>query len=88
MVKHEELLNPRSCLRKAMHEEWLFTLLSRDPASAHTIREWVKERIRLGLNSITDEQISNALKTARMMEIQAQDVDFQFRLAMHKKETQ
>jgi hypothetical protein len=48
----------------------LFVLLSRDAAAPVAIRAWVAERLRLGKNTETDQQIVEALACARTMEIE------------------
>jgi hypothetical protein len=68
MRKQDELSNPNSCLNKARDNEWLFTLLERDLTAPATIRFWVAERIRKGLNHPRDAQIQEALTCAQEME--------------------
>ena len=51
MLKYKEQTFKDSCWNMALEYERVFILLSRDLAAPNTIREWVKERIRLGLNS-------------------------------------
>lgn len=68
MLKYDELTNPKSCLSRARATEMVFTLLERDAAAPHAIREWVKKRIELGKNTISDPQITEALQTADYME--------------------
>jgi hypothetical protein len=67
MLKAEELRNPNSCLNKALDGEMIFVLLERDAATPATIRFWAQERIRLGKNLATDEQIIHALEDADRM---------------------
>jgi hypothetical protein len=57
VIKSEELSNPNSCLNKAKDNEWIFVLLERDPALVATLRKWVEERVRLGLNKPSDQKI-------------------------------
>ncbi len=68
MIKREELSDPRSCMSRAHHDEMAFVLLGRDVAAPVAIRAWITERIRLGKNSPTDEQITEALTCAIAME--------------------
>lgn len=68
MKKAEELFNPSSCLNRADDNETLFVLLGRDKATPATIRFWVAERIRLGLNKASDRQIVQAEETALELE--------------------
>ena len=68
MKKHEELLNPDSCLRRANPNEWLFVLLGRDIAAPGAIREWARLRCIYGKNKATDPQIKEALECAASME--------------------
>jgi hypothetical protein len=70
MIKHEELTNPDSCMNRALDNEMTFVLLARDAAAPVAIREWVAERIELGKNELTDEQIKEALACASAMEKQ------------------
>ena len=60
MEKRLEIHEPTSCLNKAGEDELLFVLLERDLAAVPAIRAWIAERIRLGLNSAYDPQITNA----------------------------
>ena len=48
--------------------EHLFVLLGRDAAAPFAIRAWVQERIRLGKNTPTDPQITEALECALQIE--------------------
>ena len=68
MIKRDELMLLSSCLNKALSDEMLFVLLGRDKAAPAAIRAWVEERIRLGKNQRTDEQIIEAEECARKME--------------------
>lgn len=68
MIKLDELGNPTSCLNKAHDNEMMFVLLARDAAAPAAIRQWIKERIVLGLNKVGDEQLRNAELTAQVME--------------------
>ena len=68
MRKREEMADPNSCLNKAADNEWLFVLLGRDGAAAATVRFWVAERIRLGLNKIADPKVEEALRWAETAE--------------------
>jgi hypothetical protein len=58
--KRDELADPNSCFNRAADDEILFVLLQRDPATPNTIRAWIRERIRLGLNSAGDDKIQSA----------------------------
>jgi L-aminopeptidase/D-esterase-like protein len=55
-------------MRSAHPEEMVFVLLGRDAAAPVAIRAWVQERIRLGKNAPTDEQIAEAMQCAEIME--------------------
>lgn len=68
MRKADELTDPKSCLSRARSDEWTFVLLGRDDASPTTIRFWAGERVRLGKNTWSDEQIIQALECAYRME--------------------
>lgn len=68
MIKAAELANPSSCWNKAKIDHMLFVLIQTDLAAPETIRFWVKERIRLGLNKEEDTQLREALMVADYME--------------------
>jgi hypothetical protein len=68
MKKWDELSDPDSCLNRAHDDEILFVLLARDKASPATVRFWIEERIRLGLNGPDDPQIQEASIRAHEME--------------------
>ncbi len=68
MRKKEELPQEHTCMQHAHPEEMVFVLLSRDLAAPVAVRAWVAERLRLGKNVETDEQIVSALACARVME--------------------
>lgn len=70
MIKTDELSNERSCMSRALPHEWTFVLLARDAASPVAIRAWVDERVRLGKNTLGDEQIVEALRCAALMDEQ------------------
>ena len=72
VLKTEELSNPQSCLNKARANERLFVLLARDPAAPDVIRYWVRKRIALGKNKMSDPQIVEALECAKKMEEERQ----------------
>ena len=73
MIKSDELTNPASCMSRAEETEMTFVLLGRDAAAPVAIRAWVAERIRLGKNSIEDDQVKEALHCADYMEQQRRD---------------
>lgn len=62
MKKLDELASPNSCLNKAKDTEWLFVLLERDPCAADTVRYWAEQRVRRGINKVTDQKIIEAHK--------------------------
>lgn len=68
MRKKDELSREHTCMRHAHPEEMVFVLLGRDAAAPVAIRAWVAERLRLGKNTETDEQIVEALACAMTME--------------------
>lgn len=70
MRKSDELIVPDSCWNKARLDERVFVLLARDKAAPTAIRAWVEERIRLGKNHPTDNQITHALNCAALMELE------------------
>lgn len=75
MNKRDEIEYTESCLNKARDNERLFVLLARDPAAPIAIRAWVKERLRLGKNVLTDAQIIEALDCANLMEVERVEVE-------------
>jgi len=68
MRKKDEMSRTDSCLGHAHTNEMVFVLLGRDVAAPATIRAWATERVRLGKNVDTDEQIVEALACAATME--------------------
>lgn len=75
MRRIEEITNPDSCTNKAKDNELLFVLMGRDKAAPETIRFWAQERIRLGKNEATDEQILDAEKCADVMELELEKAE-------------
>jgi hypothetical protein len=67
MLKSAEIADPISCFNRAKDNEMLFILLERDPAAIATIEFWIKERIRIGKNQVTDKQIMEAKACAYLM---------------------
>lgn len=70
MRKKDELSKSQTCMAHAHPEEMVFVLLGRDAAAPFAIRAWVAERLRLGKNAETDEQIVEALACAQTMEVE------------------
>lgn len=68
MTKRDELLDHDSCFNKAEYHEMLFILLARDDAAPETIRFWINERIKRGLNKEGDQKLVNAEACASAME--------------------
>lgn len=68
MRKKDELTREHTCMQHAHPSEMVFVLLSRDTAAPVAIRAWVAERLRLGKNVESDEQIVEALACAQTME--------------------
>jgi hypothetical protein len=68
MLKSIERSDSTSCWNKARENERVFVLLARDLAAPMAIRAWVGERLNLGLNLPDDEQITEALECAKLME--------------------
>lgn len=68
MRKKDELSREHTCMQHAHPEEMVFVLLSRDAAAPVAIRAWMAERIRLGKNVETDDQIVEALACIETME--------------------
>jgi hypothetical protein len=67
MRKIDEKDHPSSCWNKAKDTERLFVLLERDAAAPATIRAWIAERIRLGLNQPGDAKLKEAEELAACM---------------------
>ena len=61
-------------MSKAKDDEMVFVLLGRDAAAAETIRFWVRERVELGKNRMSDSQITEALECADHMDTWRNDV--------------
>jgi hypothetical protein len=74
MLKRDEIEDTESCLNKATDGERLFVLLARDPAAPVAIRAWIAERIRLGKNTPSDEQIHEAHVCAQLMELERSEI--------------
>ena len=72
MIKDDEI--KKGCIDKAFNWEMVFTLLARDPAAPFAIRCWIGERLRLGLNTPLDDQITEAIQCAEFMEEQRDKV--------------
>ncbi len=70
MRKKDELTREHTCMQHAHPNEMTFVLLSRDAAAPIAIRAWVAERLRLGKNVETDEQIIEAQACAQTMELE------------------
>lgn len=70
MRKHLEILDPKSCLNKAGEDEFIFVLLSRDPAAPHAIAAWINERARLGLDAPDSPKLVEAQQCAVAMQKQ------------------
>lgn len=68
MRKQDELTSANSCMAHAHPKEMVFVLLGRDAAAPFAIRAWADERVRLGKNTETDEQIVEARACADTME--------------------
>lgn len=68
MIKREELSNPRSCMSRAADDEPTFVLLGRDKAAPEAILAWASERVRIGKNKWSDEQIREAMECVVAMD--------------------
>lgn len=68
MFKRDEVFLPDSCFNKTKDDEYLFVLLERDPCAPETIRFWVSQRIKRGLNLSSDQKLLSALDVADRME--------------------
>jgi hypothetical protein len=74
MRKNEEVANPNSCFNRAGDDELMFVLLARDPAAQVAILAWIQERIRLGLNTLNDQKMLDAIECAALMEEQRKNI--------------
>ena len=86
MIRNDELTKVNSCLNKARPDEMLFVLRAHDRAAPATIRFWVDQRVRLGLNTANDSQIADAWNCAHEMECQREDEDRQSALKQKQKD--
>lgn len=68
MRKMDEIETEDSCLNRSGSEEPLFVLCGRDPAAGDAIREWIRQRVRMGLNKGSDPKIIGAADIIREME--------------------
>jgi hypothetical protein len=75
MLKRDEIEIETSCLNKASPSERLFVMLARDPAAPVAIRAWIAERLRLGKNTVADEQIREAFECASLMELERSEIE-------------
>lgn len=56
------------CYSKAAPDEPMFVLLGRDPIASLVVTFWVKMRLLIGAERITDDKLVEASKCAREME--------------------
>lgn len=56
------------CMSKAGPTEMVFVLRANDPAAPFAIRQWIKERVRLGLEAPNDPKLTEARQVAGIME--------------------
>lgn len=68
MRKSQELSDPNSCFNRAGADNNIFVGVDWDPAVPGMIRAWCLERIKLGLNSVVDAQITEARALADEIE--------------------
>jgi hypothetical protein len=68
MFKYLELSMANSCFNKAKYDEIIFVLLERDESAPDAIREWIKSRIRKGLNVASDAKLVEAESCAQQIE--------------------
>jgi hypothetical protein len=69
MKKKDEAADQKSCLNTAGGDDFVFVLKQKDRAMAATIRFWVRERIKLGLNAAGDPKLETALLEAQIVEL-------------------
>lgn len=71
MIKSKEASDPKSCWNKATDNQLVFVLHDGDPAMIGTIRAWINERVRLGINKRDDPKILEAQKVIVALETKA-----------------
>lgn len=64
MTKLEMISDPNSCLNKAADDEIVFTLRSKDPEAAETIRDWARRRVAHCYDEADSPKILDALQIA------------------------
>lgn len=79
MLKFTEMMDPESCLNKALPNEQIFVLLARDGSAPEAIRAWIRSRIAKGLNKLDDPQIVEAAHCAEQMQQQRNEIKKQAR---------
>lgn len=58
-----------SCWNRAQMDEPVFVLMGRDECAMTAIHAWIKDRTRLGKNTIDDPQIRQAMDAIREIEL-------------------
>lgn len=90
MTKQQNIDDPNSCWNKARLDEEMFIVLGRDVAGPATVRFWCHERLRVGKNSYTDEQIIQIIEArccaARMQGGSTYDAVVDFARELHRRE--
>jgi hypothetical protein len=66
--KHEELIDPNSCLNKARDDEMLFILCGDDRSAPSTVMDWIRHRVEFGQNAPTDGKLQCAGSVAEIMD--------------------
>jgi hypothetical protein len=69
--KIDELTDPESCLSKAKDDELIFVLLARDPCAASAVEHWIRERVRRGINKLSDAKIVSAIQWCQQVNIRS-----------------
>lgn len=66
-TKAQNISNTGSCWNRADFDEPVFILLGRDESAMIAIHAWIKDRVRLGKNEVTDPQITEAMNCIQEM---------------------
>lgn len=85
MTKKENIDNLNSCWNTSKNGDIIFILKQKDKAGPATIRDWVARRVGMGLNSITDPQLQDAMRIADEIETRQARGDFDGTYIDHTK---
>lgn len=85
MTKKENIDNPNSCWNTSKDGDIIFVIKQQDKAGPATIRDWVTRRVGMGLNSITDAKLQDAMSIADEIETRQARGDFDGTYIDHTK---